>query len=138
MEIMPTVRLLNCPCCRQPESWSGLEKTRRSIFDVALGAVRRYLPGVGVHEQLSLKRIIHGGRVGPCKLGFFKSRVKTAVASYRASMPAFTRTSIPADDEIKEHLAADAQILKLAEPVNSSKVFDFSLQREVNRDLGIK
>jgi NitT/TauT family transport system substrate-binding protein len=68
----------------------------------------------------------------------YNVEIKTAVESYRASMPAFTRTSIPTDDEIKEHLAADAQILKLAEPVNSSKVFDFSLQREVNRDLGIK
>jgi hypothetical protein len=53
-------------------------------------------------------------------------------------MPAFTRTGIPDDDEIKEHLAVDAQILKLPEPVNPSKIFDFSLQREINRELAIK
>jgi hypothetical protein len=53
-------------------------------------------------------------------------------------MPAFTRTGIPTDAEIKEHLANDAQALKLPEPVNPSKIFDFSLQREVNRELGVK
>lgn len=63
---------------------------------------------------------------------------KTALESYRASMPAFTRTGIPTDDEIKEHLATDAQILKLAEPMAPSKIFDFTLQREVLRELSIK
>jgi len=32
----------------------------------------------------------------------------------------------------------DAQILKLPEPVDPSTVFDFSLQRDVNHELGIK
>jgi ABC-type nitrate/sulfonate/bicarbonate transport system substrate-binding protein len=64
--------------------------------------------------------------------------IKTALESYRASMPAFTRTGIPTDAEIKEHLANDAQTLKLPEPVHPSKVFDFSLQSDVLRELGIK
>ena len=38
---------------------------------------------------------------------------KTALESYRVSMPAFTRTGIPTDAEIKEHLANDAQAPKL-------------------------
>lgn len=38
----------------------------------------------------------------------------------------------------KEYLALDAQILKLPEPVDPSTVFDFSLQRDVNHELGIK
>ena len=63
---------------------------------------------------------------------------KTALESYRASMPAFTRTGIPTDEEIKEHLAADAQTLKLLEPVHPTKVFEFSLQKDVLRELGIK
>jgi ABC-type nitrate/sulfonate/bicarbonate transport system substrate-binding protein len=63
---------------------------------------------------------------------------KTALESYRASMPAFTRTGIPTDAEIKEHLANDAQTLKLPEPVHPSKIFDFSLQSLVLRELGIK
>jgi len=53
-------------------------------------------------------------------------------------MPAFTRTGIPTDAEIKEHLANDAQTLKLAEPAQPSKIFDFSLQSDVLRELGIK
>jgi len=68
----------------------------------------------------------------------YRTDIKIALESYRASMPAFTRTGIPDDEEIKEHLAVDAQILKLPEPVNPSKIFDFSLQREVNRELAIK
>ena len=40
--------------------------------------------------------------------------------------------------EIKEHLISDAQILKLPEPVAASKIVDFTLQREVLRELGIK
>jgi len=63
---------------------------------------------------------------------------KTALESYRASMPAFTRTGIPTDAEIKEHLANDAQTLKLPEPAHPSKIFDFSLQSDVVHELGIK
>ena len=64
--------------------------------------------------------------------------VATALESYLMSKPAFTGSGIPSEDEIKEYLALDAQILKLAEPVASSQVFDFALRREVNRELGIK
>jgi hypothetical protein len=49
-----------------------------------------------------------------------------------------TPTGIPTDDEIREFLADEAQPLKLSETVAPSKVFDFTLQRAVNRDLGIK
>lgn len=45
---------------------------------------------------------------------------------------------IPTDEEIKEHLAVDSQLLKPPEAVSPSQIFDFSLQREVNRKLGIK
>ena len=45
---------------------------------------------------------------------------------------------IPTDEEIKEHLAVDSQVLKLPEAVSPSQIFDFGLQREVNRKLGIK
>jgi NitT/TauT family transport system substrate-binding protein len=68
----------------------------------------------------------------------YRIDVKTAVESYRASMPAFTRTGLPSDEEIKEHLTAEAQVLKLSEPAVAGKIFDFSLQREVLRELGIK
>jgi NitT/TauT family transport system substrate-binding protein len=68
----------------------------------------------------------------------YKVDSKAALESYRASKPAFTNTGIPTDDEIKEHLANDAQALKLPEPVAPSKIVDFSLQKDVLRELGIK
>ena len=66
----------------------------------------------------------------------WKSDYKIANDSYRASKPAFTGTGIPTDDEIKEYLALDAQILGIAQPASPSSVFDFSLQREINKELG--
>jgi NitT/TauT family transport system substrate-binding protein len=68
----------------------------------------------------------------------WKSDLAIAQESYRATKPAFTATGVPTDEEIKEYLALDAQILKLPEPVPPANVFDFSLQRQVNRELGIK
>jgi NitT/TauT family transport system substrate-binding protein len=68
----------------------------------------------------------------------WKSDYKIANDSYRASKAAFTGTGIPTEEEIKEYLALDAQILGLAQPVAVSSVFDFTLQREVNKELGIK
>jgi NitT/TauT family transport system substrate-binding protein len=68
----------------------------------------------------------------------WNSDVAIALESLRATKAAFTSTGIPTDEEIKEYLALDAQILKLPEPVAASKVFDFALQREVNRELGIR
>jgi len=52
------------------------------------------------------------------------------------SRAAFTTNGIPTEDEINEYLKADAQILGLPAPV--MRVFDFSLQREINRELGVK
>ena len=40
--------------------------------------------------------------------------------------------------KIKEFLAEEAQALKLAETVPPARVFDFTLQRAVNKELGIK
>jgi NitT/TauT family transport system substrate-binding protein len=68
----------------------------------------------------------------------YKVDFKIALESYRASKPAFTGNGIPTDDEIKEHLAADAQILKLPKPLAPSEIADFTLQREVMKELGLK
>ena len=62
----------------------------------------------------------------------------TALESYRLAKPAFTVTGIPTDDEIREYLLLDSQILKLPQPVAASSVFDFTLQREVDKELGIR
>ena len=64
--------------------------------------------------------------------------VATALESYRLAKPAFAVTGIPTEDEVKEYLILDAQILKLPQPVAPSSVFDFTIQREVDKELGIK
>jgi NitT/TauT family transport system substrate-binding protein len=61
-----------------------------------------------------------------------------AAESYRLARPAFTTNGIPTDKEVEEFLKADAELLKLREPVPAAKLFDFGLQREVNQELGIK
>jgi NitT/TauT family transport system substrate-binding protein len=61
-----------------------------------------------------------------------------AVESYRLAKPAFTLNGIPSDKEIDEFLKSEAELLKLKDPVSPSKIFDFSLQREVNQELGVK
>lgn len=62
--------------------------------------------------------------------------LSTALETYRISRGAFTANGIPSDDELTEYLKEDAKILGLAAPVPVAKVFDFSLQREINRELG--
>ena len=68
----------------------------------------------------------------------WKSDLATATECYRRCKPAFTPAGIPTDEEIKEFLADEAQVLKRNESVSPSRVFDFSLQRAVNRELGFK
>ncbi len=68
----------------------------------------------------------------------WKSDLAAATEWYRRCKPAFTQTGIPTDDEIKEFLADEALALKLTEVVPPSRVFDFTLQRAVNRELGVK
>jgi ABC-type nitrate/sulfonate/bicarbonate transport system substrate-binding protein len=62
--------------------------------------------------------------------------LSTAVETYRLSRAAFTTDGIPTDEEINEYLKADAQILGLPTPLPASRIFDFSLQRELNQELG--
>jgi ABC-type nitrate/sulfonate/bicarbonate transport system substrate-binding protein len=62
----------------------------------------------------------------------------TALETYRVSRAAFTTNGIPADAEIAEHLKGDQEILGLKEPIAPAKIFDFTLQREVNQELGAK
>ena len=68
----------------------------------------------------------------------WKVDLATASEWYRRCKPAFTPTGIPTDDEIKEFLAEEALALKLTESVPASRIFDFTLQRAVNKELGIK
>ena len=51
---------------------------------------------------------------------------------------AFTTDGIPTHEKISEYLKEDAGILGLAAPLPATRVFDFSIQREVNQELGAR
>jgi NitT/TauT family transport system substrate-binding protein len=68
----------------------------------------------------------------------YKVDLPTAIGTYRLTRPAFSRDGTATENEMEEHLKVDAQALGLKEPTASSRVFDFSLQREVNGELGIR
>jgi hypothetical protein len=69
---------------------------------------------------------------------YLNVELPVALESYRLARPAFTANGTASDKEVEEFLRADAELLKLREPVAAAKIFDFSLQREVNQELGIK
>ena len=69
---------------------------------------------------------------------YLRVDLPVALESYHLARPAFTTNGIPTDKEIEEFLKADAELLKLREPVPAAKIFDFGLQRESNQELGIK
>jgi ABC-type nitrate/sulfonate/bicarbonate transport system substrate-binding protein len=69
---------------------------------------------------------------------YLKVELPVALESYRLARPAFTANGLATDKEIEDFLRADAEVLKLREPVQAAKIFDFSLQKEVNQELGIK
>ena len=69
---------------------------------------------------------------------YLKVDLSVALESYRLARPAFTANGLPSDKEVEDFLRSDAEVLKLREPVPAAKIFDFSLQREVNQELGIK
>jgi len=62
----------------------------------------------------------------------------TALETYRMSRFGFTGDGILADIDVDTLLRQDARTLGLAHPVSAAKVFDFSMQREINKELGIK
>ncbi len=69
---------------------------------------------------------------------YLKVEFPMALESYRLSRSAFTTNGIPTDKEVTEYLKMDAEFMALPKPVPAAKVFDFSLQREVNQELGIR
>ena len=69
---------------------------------------------------------------------YLKVDLPVALESYRLARPAFTTNGLATDKEVEDFLRADAEALKLKEPVPPAKIYDFSLQKEVNQELGIK
>jgi ABC-type nitrate/sulfonate/bicarbonate transport system substrate-binding protein len=69
---------------------------------------------------------------------YLKVDLPVALESYRLARPAFTANGLATDKEVEDFLRVDAEVLKLKEPVPAAKIFDFSLQREVHQELGLK
>jgi len=69
---------------------------------------------------------------------FLNVDLSVALESYRLARPAFTTNGLATDKEVEDFLRADAELLRLREPAAAAKIFDFSLQKEVNLELGIK
>lgn len=69
---------------------------------------------------------------------YLKVDLPVALESYRLARPAFTANGLPTEKEVEDFLRADAEVLKLKEPAPAARIFDFSLQKEVNQELGIK
>jgi hypothetical protein len=61
----------------------------------------------------------------------------TTLETYRLSKFGFTDNGILSERDMDELLRQDAKTLNLAQPVPASKVFDFTMQREINKELAI-
>src|SRR5215471_13293177 len=61
-----------------------------------------------------------------------------ALETYRMSRFGFTGNGILSDTDVDTLLKQDAKTLGLAHAVPAAKVFDFNMQREINRELGMK
>jgi len=61
-----------------------------------------------------------------------------ALETYRISRFGFTGNGILSDVDVDSLLKQDAKTLGLAHPVSAAKVFDFGVQREINKELGIR
>jgi NitT/TauT family transport system substrate-binding protein len=62
----------------------------------------------------------------------------TARETYLLSKSGFTQNGIVSEREAREYLKGDAERQKLKEPLPVSRLFDFTLQEEVNTELGLR
>lgn len=130
------------------------EKYKMNILASAMEEFSSLQNGLGVLEKnvkdplvkrilrarAKANRYFHQNEKGAAEVlaKYLNVDLSTALETYRISRGAFTTDGIPDDNELTEYLKEDAQILGLPAPVPVAKVFDFTLQREVNRELGGK
>ncbi len=69
---------------------------------------------------------------------YMRLELATTTETYRMSQFGFTRNGILTNREIEELLQEDARVLGLSQPPPASKIFDFSIQREINQELGVQ
>jgi NitT/TauT family transport system substrate-binding protein len=62
----------------------------------------------------------------------------TARETYLLSKQGFTQNGMVSEKDAREYLKGDAERQKLKEPLPVSRLFDFSLQEEINGELGIR
>lgn len=62
----------------------------------------------------------------------------TARETYLLSKQGFTRNGMVSEKDAREYLKGDAERQKLKEALPVSRLFDFSLQEEINGELGIR
>ncbi|MGH7931076.1 MAG: hypothetical protein ACREQV_25165, partial [Candidatus Binatia bacterium] len=63
--------------------------------------------------------------------------LQTTLETYRIAKFSFSRNGVLTDKEVEKLLIQDAKTLNLSQPIPASKVFDFSVQKEINKGLGI-
>ena len=130
------------------------EKYKMNILASAMEEFSSLQNGLGVLEKnvkdplvkrilrarAKANRYFHQNEKGAAEVlaKYLNVDLSTALETHRISRGAFTTDGIPDDNELTEYLKEDAQILGLPAPVPVAKVFDFTLQREVNRELGGK
>jgi ABC-type nitrate/sulfonate/bicarbonate transport system substrate-binding protein len=69
---------------------------------------------------------------------YTKLDFSTALETYRLSQFGFTANGVLTETDVETLLKQDARTLGLMHPVPVSKVFDFGVQREINKELAIK
>ena len=130
------------------------EKYKMNILASAMEEFSSLQNGLGVLEKnvkdplvkrilrarAKANRYFHQNEKGTAEVlaRYLNVDLDTALETHRISKSAFTTDGIPSDSELTEYLKEDAQILGLPAPVPVAKVFDFTMQREVNRELGAK
>ena len=111
---------------------NGLAVLEKNVKDAVVKRILR--------ARAKANRYFHQNEKGTAEVlaKYLNVDLNTALETYRISKGAFTTDGIPGESELVEYLKEDAQILGLPVPVPVAKVFDFSMQREVNRELGAK
>lgn len=112
----------------------GFAVSERNLTDKR-GLVRRMM-----RARTKAYRYFHENEKGTSETlaKYTKLDFSTALETYRMSLFGFTVNGILSDGDVETLLKQDAKTLGLSQPVPASKVFDFTSQREVNKELGIR
>jgi NitT/TauT family transport system substrate-binding protein len=113
---------------------SGLAAAERTTIE------QRPLLKQVLRAQAKANRFFFDNEAGASEViaKYLKVELPVALESYRSSRKAFSPTGIVSEGQIEEFLKIDGGIMKVAEPLRATAAFDFSLQREVDQELGIK